>query len=90
VIEAHHGDGKEMMTTDSRQLEDARSIADSFRRMEGEACAAAESMEGRIAFEILDGDTDVGLLRQNLERTQIFSVEISRSRDAYEQRYQDH
>ena len=37
--------------------------------MEEEASAAAESMEGCIAFEILDGDTEVGLLRQSRERT---------------------
>ena len=80
---------REVMSTDSQQLEDARSIADSFRRIEEEARAAAELLEDRIAHETLDGDTEVELLRQNLERTQILSVEVSEILDAYEQRYQD-
>ena len=77
------------MSTDSRQLEDARSIADSFRRMEEEARAAAVLMESRIAYETLDGDTEVELLRQSLERTQILSIEVSEILDAYEYRYQN-
>jgi len=55
--------------------------------MEEEARAAAELMEGRIAHETLGGDTEVELLRQSLERTQIMSMEVLEILDAYERRY---
>jgi hypothetical protein len=68
-------------------LEDARSISQGLWRMARLAQEAAESLDGRIEDEDLDGMAEAIEVREALERLQALSIEVSEELDAYQQRH---
>ena len=66
-------------------LEDARSISQGLWRMVRLAQDAAESLDGRIEEEDLNGIEGAVEVRAALARLQALSVEISEELDAYQQ-----
>jgi hypothetical protein len=70
-----------------RILEDARSISEGLWRMARLAQEAAESLDGRIEDQDLDGMAEAVEVRKVLERVQNLSLEISEELDAYQNRH---
>jgi hypothetical protein len=68
-------------------LEDARSIPEGLWRMARLAQEAAESLDGRIEDEDLDGVSEAVELREVLERVQTLNLEVSEEIDAYQTRH---
>ena len=68
-------------------LEDARSISEGLWGMARLAQEAAESLDGRIEEEDLDGMVGAVEVRETLERLQALSVEISEELDAYQNKH---
>jgi hypothetical protein len=68
-------------------LEDARSISEGLWRMAQLAQDAAETLDGRIGDEDLDGMEESVEVREVLERVQNLSLEISEKLDACQNRH---
>jgi hypothetical protein len=68
-------------------LEDARSISKGLRRMAKLAQDAAESLDGRIEEEVLDGMAEAVEVREVLERVQTLNLEVSEEVDVYQDRH---
>jgi hypothetical protein len=68
-------------------LEDARSIREGLWLIARYAQEAAELMDERIDAEELDGSTEVGEVREILERVRALSLELSEELDAYQTRH---
>ena len=66
-------------------LEDARSISQGLWRMVRLAQDAAESLDGRIEEEDLNGIEEAVEVRAAFARLQALSVEIGEELDAYQQ-----
>ncbi len=68
-------------------LENARSISERLWSMARLAQDAAESLDGRIEEEDLNGMAEAVEVREVLERVQNLSLEISEELDAYQTRH---
>jgi hypothetical protein len=68
-------------------LKDARSILDGLWHIAQFAQQAAESLDGRIEDEDLDGMAEVVEVREVLERVQTLTLEVSEELDAYQNRH---
>jgi hypothetical protein len=68
-------------------LEDACSISERLWRMAQLAQEAAESLDGRIEDQDLDGMVEAVEVREALERLQALSIEVSEEIDAYQNRH---
>jgi hypothetical protein len=68
-------------------LEDARSISQGMWCIAQLAQDAAESLDGRIDEEDLDGMAEAIEVREALKRLQALSIEVSEELDAYQQRH---
>jgi hypothetical protein len=68
-------------------LEDARSIREGLWRIARPAQDAAESLDGRIEDEDLDGMAEAVEVREVLEKVQDVILEVSEELDAYQNRH---
>jgi hypothetical protein len=68
-------------------LEDARSLQEGLCRMAQLAQDAAETLDGRIEDENLDGIGEAVEVREVLERLQALGIEVSEEIDAYQTRH---
>jgi hypothetical protein len=68
-------------------LEDARSVLDGLWSMARLAQETAESLDGRIEEEDLNGMVEAVEVREVLERVQTLNLEVSEEIDAYQQRH---